>query len=98
MMPAPSCRLPLLRTTTRHGVVNHSAKEYVRGDVHTNTIEAFWAGIKRSINGTYVHVSQKHLNKYLGEFEYRFNLRSVPHLMFQMLVQAFARPPILPSR
>jgi transposase len=58
-----------------HATVNHSAKEYVRGPVHTNTIEAFWANVKRGIKGTYVHVSTKHLHSYLGEFEFRHNLR-----------------------
>ena len=68
-----------------HDSVNHSAKEYVRGDVHTNTIEAFWANVKRGINGTYVHVSKKHLQTYLREFEYRHNLRRTPYLMFDCL-------------
>jgi transposase-like protein len=76
----------------RHGTVNHSAKEYVRGPVHTNTIEGFWAWLKRGINGTHVHVSRRHLPKYLGEFEFRFNLRHHPNLMFDVLLAAFARP------
>jgi transposase len=75
----------------RHAAVNHQAKEYVRGDVHTNTIEAFWANLKRGINGTYVWVSPKHLQKYLWEFEYRHNLRREPWLMFQLLMFAFPR-------
>ncbi|MGA9138477.1 MAG: IS1595 family transposase, partial [Methylovirgula sp.] len=54
-----------------HESVDHSAYEYVRGDAHTNTIESFWAMLKRGINGTYIHVSKKHLQKYLWEFEYR---------------------------
>jgi transposase len=52
-----------------HESVNHSAHEYVRGNAHTNTIESFWALLKRGINGTYIHVSKKHLQKYLWEFE-----------------------------
>jgi transposase-like protein len=80
-----------------HAAVNHSAKEYVRGDVHTNTIEAFWANFKRGIKGTYVHVSKKHLQAYLREFEYRHNLRRSPALMFEILVQAFSRPSFQPS-
>jgi transposase-like protein len=75
-----------------HATVNHAAKEYVRGPIHTNTIEAFWAQLKRGINGTYIHVSQKHLDKYLGEFEYRFNLRQTPYAMFEILTVAFRRP------
>lgn len=76
----------------QHGTVNHAAKEYVRGPVHTNTIEGFWAWVKRGIYGTHVWVSPKHLPKYLGEFEYRYNLRKTPHLMFDLLLQAFPRP------
>lgn len=82
--------------TERHGfeveTVNHSAKEYVRaGDIHTNTIESFWAGLKRGISGTYVWVSKKHLQTYLREFEYRHNLRRQPALMFELLLQAFPK-------
>ena len=76
----------------RHGTVNHAAKEYVRGPVHTNTIDGFWSWLKRGINGTHVHVSPKHLPKYLGEFEFRFNLRKHPHLMFDVLLAAFPKP------
>lgn len=72
-----------------HASVNHSIKEYVRGDVHTNTIESFWSNVKRGINGTYIHVSQKHLPSYLCEFEYRHNLRRSPELMLDCLLQAF---------
>ncbi|MBN9085476.1 MAG: IS1595 family transposase [Reyranella sp.] len=81
-----------------HASVNHSKGEYVRGPIHTNTIEAFWAQLKRGINGTYIHVSQKHLDKYLGEFEYRFNLRKQPYVMFEILLWAFRRPSLVPSR
>jgi len=48
--------------------------------------------LKRGINGTYIHVSKKHLQKYLWEFEYRYNLRHAPHLVFEALLVAFARP------
>lgn len=75
-----------------HGTVNHSAKEYVRGQVHTNTIEGFWSWVRRQINGTHVWVSRKHLPKYLGEMEFRFNLRKRPELMFETLLMAFQRP------
>jgi transposase-like protein len=74
-----------------HEAVNHSAKEYVRSDVHTNTIEGFWANVKCGINGTYVWVSKKHLQLYLREFEYRHNLRRQPALMFELLLQAFPK-------
>ena len=74
-----------------HEMVDHSRKEYVRGDVHTNTIESFWANVKRGINGTYVWVSKKHLQTYLREFEYRHNLRQTPYLMFDCLLAAFPK-------
>jgi transposase len=74
-----------------HEQVNHSANEYVRGDVHTNSIESFWAAVKRGIGGTYVWVSEKHLQTYLREFEYRHNLRQHPSLMFDCLLQAFPK-------
>ena len=56
--------------------VVHSAKEYVRGDVHTNTVEGYFSILKRGITGVYHHVSQKHLKRYLGEFDFRYNERS----------------------
>jgi transposase len=74
-----------------HEMVDHSRKEYVRGEVHTNSIEAFWANVKRGIKGTYVHVSKKHLTSYLREFEYRHNLRQMPYAMFDCLLAAFPK-------
>ena len=58
-----------------HQVVNHSAEEYVRGAVHTNTIEGYFSILKRGIIGTYHHVSQQHLGRYLAEFDFRYNNR-----------------------
>lgn len=69
-----------------HDVVSHGAKEYVRGDTHVNSLEAFWAMLKRSIRGTHIHVSQQHLPKYLGEFEYRYNRRNRHQTMFAELL------------
>lgn len=80
-----------------HGTVRHSAKEYVRGPVHTNTIEAIWSIIKRTISGTHVWVSKKHLQTYLWEAEYRYNLRNQPHLMFPLLMLSFPRPSMAAS-
>jgi transposase-like protein len=60
---------------TRHETVNHSAEEWVRGDVHTNGIESVWSLLKRSIVGAYHRVSMKHLDAYLDELEHRFNNR-----------------------
>ncbi len=61
----------------RHETVNHGADEYVRGDAHTNTIEGYFATLKRGIYGTYHHVSQQHLKRYLGAFDFRYNERGV---------------------
>ncbi len=57
-----------------HAVINHSI-EYVRGNVHTNGIENFWALLKRTIKGTYVSVEPFHLSRYLAEQTFRFNER-----------------------
>jgi transposase-like protein/predicted RNA-binding Zn-ribbon protein involved in translation (DUF1610 family) len=72
-----------------HRTVNHSALEYVSGETHTNGLEGFWSLLKRSIRGTHVHVSPKYLSRYLGEFEFRYNLRHSPELMFAKLVTSF---------
>src|SRR5205807_8552313 len=73
-----------------HRAENHSRKEWVRGDTHTNTIDGFWSHFKNSVRGTHRSVSRKHMMKYLAEFEFRFNhRRSVSSLMFDRLIQAF---------
>ena len=59
-----------------HQAVNHGIGEYVRGTAHTNTVESYFAILKRGITGTYHHVSQQHLKRYLGEFDFRYNERS----------------------
>jgi transposase-like protein len=61
---------------TTHASVNHSIGEYVRGDVHTNTIEGYFSILKRGFIGTYHHVSQQHLKRYLAEFDFRYNNRA----------------------
>ena len=58
-----------------HATVNHSAGEYVVGQAHTNTVESFWALLQRGIYGTYHHLSEKHLARYVKEFEARRNIR-----------------------
>lgn len=58
----------------QHESVNHSLKEYVRGQAHTNGIESFWALLKRGYLGVFHHFSWKHLHRYLAEFETRWNM------------------------
>jgi hypothetical protein len=59
-----------------HGTVNHSIEEYVRGGFwHTNTVENYFSILKRGITGVYHHVSQQHLKRYLGEFDFRYSER-----------------------
>ena len=70
----------------RHETVNHGLGEYVSGDSHVNGLEGFWARLKLSIHGTHVHVSRKHLPKYVKEFEYRYNRRKRPDAIFGDLV------------
>jgi len=60
-----------------HHTIKHMLQEYVRGDVHTNTIENFWSVLKRGIYGTYHFVSIKHIQNYLEEFAFRFNSRDI---------------------
>jgi transposase-like protein len=60
-----------------HATIKHMIKEYVRGDVHTNTIENFWSVLKRGIYGTYHFISTKHVQNYLEEFAFRFNSREI---------------------
>lgn len=60
----------------RHETVNHGIEEYVRGEAHTNTVEGYFSILKRGITGTYHHVSQQHLKRYLAEFDFRYNERA----------------------
>lgn len=59
----------------KHFVIKHSRKEYVRDEVHTNTIEGYFSLLRHSINGVFHHVSEKHLRRYLSEFDFRYNMR-----------------------
>jgi transposase-like protein len=58
-----------------HETVTHSHDEYVRGDVHTNTVEGVFSVFKRGMRGTYQHCAEKHLHRYLAEFDFRYNNR-----------------------
>lgn len=69
-----------------HETVDHSKGEYVRGNVHTNTLEGFWSQLKRSISGTYHFVNPKYLQTYVNEFSWRYNRRSAIVPIFSTLV------------
>jgi hypothetical protein len=79
---------PLVSTFASHGSVNHSEKEYVRREffpdadnkvqvrkVHTNTVEGYYSIFKRGMKGVYQHCSEKHLHRYLAEFDFRYSNR-----------------------
>ena len=72
---------------TRHETVNHRAEEWVRADVHTNTVEGVWSLLKRSIVGSYHQLSAKHLPAYLDEMAWRFNNRRNPYLFRDTLLK-----------
>ena len=58
-----------------HDSVNHSRDEYVRGTVHTNTVDGFYSIFKRGMKGVYQHCAEKHLHRYLSEFDFRYSNR-----------------------
>lgn len=60
-----------------HETVNHSAGQYGRGDVSTNTVEGFFALLKRGMYGTFHSVTRRHLHRYVAEFEFRYNTRNL---------------------
>lgn len=59
-----------------HRTVRHSRKEYVRGEVHSNTVENYFSVFKRGMRGIYQHCGEAHLQRYLTEFDFRYNRRS----------------------
>ena len=59
-----------------HETVKHADKEYARGDVTTNTVESYFSVFKRGMRGTYQHCAEKHLHRYLAEFDFRYNNRA----------------------
>jgi transposase-like protein len=64
------------RRFASHETVNHSAEEYVRGSAHTNTVEGFFSIFKRGMRGVYQHCTDKHLQRYLAEFDFRYSNRA----------------------
>jgi transposase-like protein len=74
----------------KHDSVCHGREQWKKGDTHTNTIEGFWSHFKCSMRGTHRSISRQHMQKYLVEFEFRFNLRrDTSSQMFDRLIQAF---------
>ena len=71
-----------------HKSVNHSNKQYVDGENHTNTIESFWAIIKRGIFGQYHHISKKYLDDYVKEFTFKYNNRKNDGMFDLLLTNA----------
>ena len=69
-----------------HGAVNYSQEVWVRGEHHTNNIESFWRLFKQSVSSTHIHVSRKHMSRYLGEFTFRSNHREHGNLMFDVVI------------
>ena len=92
--------LPAYKNLSRAGYihrrVNHSAKVYVRGGVHTNTIEGFFGLLKRGISGVYHSVSAKYLQRYLDEYAFRYNHRNDETPMFTSILRRVADVPAGP--
>jgi len=78
---------PLTKLGFKHQTVAHSKKVYVTGkDIHTNNIEGFWSQLKRSIDGTYHHVTPEHLQEYVDEYSFRYNHRNDEEPMFITMI------------
>ena len=77
---------------------NHSAEEWVVGDVHTNSIESVWSLFKRSIIGAFHKMSVKHTDRYLEELEWRFNNRDNPHIFRDTLERIVRTDPLTYDR
>jgi transposase-like protein len=80
---------------TVHERVKHREEEWVRGLIHTNTVESAWSLFDRAVIGSYHKLSQKHLPAYLDEFAFRFNNRENPHL-FRDTILALVEGDALP--
>ncbi len=71
----------------KHEVVNHSINEFKnKNNFHTNNVEAAWSVLKRTIRGTHIHVSQKHLQKYVDEVAFRMMNRDKQDIMFETIL------------
>jgi transposase len=76
----------------RHRRIKHSDRVYVKGDIHTNSVEGLWSLIKRGINGVYHSVSQKHLQSYLDEYCFRYNRRHEGNQQFKSILARAWQP------
>ena len=81
----------------KHESVNHSAREWVRGDVHTGTIDGYWGLLKRGIIGSFHQVSIKHLHRYLSEFQFRWNHREAQEI-FMLVIAALVIGSAMPHK
>ncbi len=75
-----------LKEEYAHVVINHLSGEYVRGAFHTNSIEGFWSQLKRTIKGTHIHVSRRHLQKYVDEVAFRYMNKEKQDTMFETIL------------
>ena len=78
----------------KHDTINHSAYQYVLGDIHTNPIEGFWSQLKRSLRGTHHSVSPTHLQSYLDEFVWKYNRRASSEPNFEVLLGQLSKRPV----
>lgn len=78
----------------RHSQIRHSAKEYVVGDIHTNSIESAFSLLRRGVIGNFHRISIKHLQKYLNEFTYRFNRRADHNAFIETMSRLAHFPPL----
>jgi len=83
------------KNVRKHEIVNHSAHEWVRGDVHTCTIDGYWGPLKRGIIGSFHQISVKHLHRYLSEFQFRWNNREAKEI-FALVIAALVIGSALP--
>jgi len=79
----------------KHLRIAHHAKEYARGNIHTNSIEGFWSLLKRGIGGVYHSVSKKYLQSYINEYGFRYNHRKDRKSMFHSFLEQLAEKKVL---
>jgi hypothetical protein len=84
----------VLKNTGKHRMVRHSVGEYVRGLVHTNSVESAFSLLKRGLIGNFHQLSTKHLQRYLNEFSYRFNRRNDADAFTETVRRMCSFPPL----